>query len=277
MKGGEMIKLFASDFDNTLARHGFVSMENQKGIRILKDQGIDFCICSGRILSNLRGINRHYSFHAHLVGTNGSVVQTNEGKILGKKSFSLKQVKEILTLAREHHWYFFVYDQDTCYIPKERIKMISQTPLKNMISRFVHTKIYAIDYDFEPFISQSSGALKINIYPRKNELLLAKDILLNFKDVYITTASDNKYELMSSKVNKWEGIKVLAQELGIKEDEIAVIGDYDNDLPMIRSAKIGFAAKRANPRVLKECDLRVDSVYEAIKEVINYNWRQSNE
>lgn len=57
-------------------------------------------------------------------------------------------------------------------------------------------------------------------------------------------------EVFDPAVNKWEGLKLVAQRHGIGESEIVAIGDDVNDLPMIRHAGLGVAMGNARPEVL---------------------------
>lgn len=57
-------------------------------------------------------------------------------------------------------------------------------------------------------------------------------------------------EVFDPAVNKWEGVKLVAQRHGIGESQIVAIGDDVNDLPMIRHAGLGVAMGNARPEVL---------------------------
>lgn len=48
-------------------------------------------------------------------------------------------------------------------------------------------------------------------------------------------------EMFDPHVNKWHGLKNVADRYGIAHDNIICIGDDTNDLPMIRQAKLGVA------------------------------------
>ncbi len=48
-------------------------------------------------------------------------------------------------------------------------------------------------------------------------------------------------EMFDPHVNKWQGLKRVADMYGIGHDRIITIGDDTNDLPMIRHAKLGVA------------------------------------
>ena len=52
-------------------------------------------------------------------------------------------------------------------------------------------------------------------------------------------------ELFNRRVNKWQGLLCAAERLGVDPARIAVIGDQDNDLPMIRQAPLSVAMGNA--------------------------------
>jgi hydroxymethylpyrimidine pyrophosphatase-like HAD family hydrolase len=58
-------------------------------------------------------------------------------------------------------------------------------------------------------------------------------------------------EIFDPAVNKWEGVKLVAQRHGVAEHQIVAIGDDVNDLPMIRHAGLGVAMGNARPEVLE--------------------------
>jgi len=55
-------------------------------------------------------------------------------------------------------------------------------------------------------------------------------------------------------VTKWSGVMTLADEWGIRAEEICAVGDDVNDLPMIRAAGLGVAMGNAQPEVLAAAD-----------------------
>lgn len=61
-------------------------------------------------------------------------------------------------------------------------------------------------------------------------------------------------EIAPSGVSKWQGIRRLAGEWGIRECEICAVGDDVNDIPMIRGAGLGVAMGNALPEVRAAAD-----------------------
>ena len=52
-------------------------------------------------------------------------------------------------------------------------------------------------------------------------------------------------ELFDPTVNKWQGLRIAAGELGIDPANIIAVGDDTNDLPMVRNAPLGLAMGNA--------------------------------
>ena len=62
----------------------------------------------------------------------------------------------------------------------------------------------------------------------------------------------NNIEINAPGVNKGQGLKVLADRLGITMDEVMAIGDGINDLPMMQAVGIPVAMGNAMPEVRAE-------------------------
>ena len=62
-------------------------------------------------------------------------------------------------------------------------------------------------------------------------------------------AGRNIMEIASAHLNKLSGIKVLSDIVGIPLENIAAIGDSDNDLSMIEGVGLGMAVANASPAI----------------------------
>ena len=71
-------------------------------------------------------------------------------------------------------------------------------------------------------------------------------------------AAKNCFDISLKGVNKYTGILKLAQKLNINENEIAAIGDYGNDVDMVKNASLGLAVKNATDEVKKSAKLVLD-------------------
>ncbi len=69
--------------------------------------------------------------------------------------------------------------------------------------------------------------------------------------VYMTWAIPDRIELMPPHVDKAVALRALVREVGIDMADTLVIGDGDNDLPMLKAAGIGVLMGNAKPEVLQ--------------------------
>ncbi|MBR2551925.1 MAG: Cof-type HAD-IIB family hydrolase [Erysipelotrichaceae bacterium] len=86
-------------------------------------------------------------------------------------------------------------------------------------------------------------------------------------------------DIMRRGVSKWNGIRALADLLGIAESETAAAGNYYNDLDMIEKAGLGIAVANAVGPV-KEAAAYVtknDNNHDAVEEMIGYILREVEE
>jgi hydroxymethylpyrimidine pyrophosphatase-like HAD family hydrolase len=61
-------------------------------------------------------------------------------------------------------------------------------------------------------------------------------------------------EMSARGVTKASALAVLAEERGIKPDEVVAFGDMPNDLPMLSWAGTSYAVANAHPSVLAAAD-----------------------
>ncbi len=271
-----MIKLLCSDFDNTLAKRGRVPRINVDAIPKLKASGIQFAIVTGRVASNIISKADKYKIDAHIVGTNGSIVLEEGKELLFEHPIDNRIVHNIIQDCYENDWYYFIFDRDVVYIPEEKYRIVSKTPLIHIASFFAKTKVVATNHLLDQFEANGGCAHKINIYPKKSDVMAVREEYLKNDDLYVTWSNNNKLEIMAADVNKWNGILELAKKLGIEKHEIATIGDYNNDIPMIVNAEIGFAVGNAHQEIKEIADhvvrdAKAGAVAEAIDFIIDYN------
>ena len=60
--------------------------------------------------------------------------------------------------------------------------------------------------------------------------------------------------MFSSKVNKGKMLKKVAEYCNIKREEIIAIGDWDNDIPMLKYAGLGIAMDNGSKATKEAAD-----------------------
>lgn len=84
-------------------------------------------------------------------------------------------------------------------------------------------------------------------------------------------------EVFAPHASKWQGIRAVADTLGICDNEIAVLGDQINDLPMFEQAGCAIAMDNAIPIIrdsahhITRCN-NTHGVAHAIEQLIAGTW-----
>ncbi len=69
------------------------------------------------------------------------------------------------------------------------------------------------------------------------------------RELYIVRTWDYYLEFLSTRANKANGLRALADALGVDMSEAVAFGDADNDVPMLQAAGLGIAMQNASPAV----------------------------
>ena len=91
-------------------------------------------------------------------------------------------------------------------------------------------------------------------------------------------SSKTYYEILPSNISKGSALELLRSEYGFDKYKVAAIGDYDNDLTMVKTADLGAAPSGAQEIVRKSADLVLRSSCEenAVAELIEYIIQNDN-
>ena len=90
------------------------------------------------------------------------------------------------------------------------------------------------------------------------------------QDCSIAITSEQFLELMSPNASKGKALLMLAKSIGVSRENIACIGDSDNDLSMFEIAGLSIAVANATPSVLQVVDVVVSSASECgVAEAVN--------
>lgn len=71
------------------------------------------------------------------------------------------------------------------------------------------------------------------------------------KEFDFVRSEETLYEILPKNVSKGNILLKMAQILGVDEDKTIAVGDYNNDISMLKSAKVGVAVSNAVPDVKK--------------------------
>ena len=234
------IRLLLSDVDGTLVTNDKVLTDASKAaVRALRAAGIDFALTSSRPPRGMRMLVEPLSVTAPLAGFNGGVLMDpKDWSILESHAVDPKAAASVVELLIKRDLDVWVYTEDDWFVcdPKgahvERETFILQLPPK-VVSRF----------DAE----QTDHAFKVVGVSDDRAILAAAaeaaQALLG-GTASASRSSGHFLDITHPLANKGYVVEAMARRLGLRTDQIATIGDSDNDTLMF--AKGGFSIAMGN-------------------------------
>jgi Cof subfamily protein (haloacid dehalogenase superfamily) len=249
----KMIKLIGIDMDGTLLnKDKLISLENINAIKHAKEKGITSVIATGRPLCKtmieyykLLGLTGKGNY---LIAYNGAAIYDMDSyEILNSKYITGKDVKRIDKFVKLYsnlssHVYFFNREIKVMYE-----KLTKYTALEETVNEIKLEKHNYSDFNDDDKI------VKFMVVGEKEYLdEFVKEIPDElYKDYNILRSETFFLEFVNKEVNKYFGLKTVANLLGIKENSIMAIGDALNDLHMVEEAAIGVAMSNASNEIKK--------------------------
>ncbi|MGP4042555.1 HAD family hydrolase [Gracilibacillus sp. D59] len=255
-----MIKLFATDLDGTLLKPGnVIKQEDIDAIHRLKEQDIDFAVATGRMERDIVKICTEIKHDAHRISQNGAFVDTIDNQKILAKTFDAVTSSALHHAVSEFPNPFCITTADESYISFKTPEIKAMEEI--LYFPLVEGVDFANDYN-EAFLPS-----KYMLLGEQSDIVsFQKKINEAFHEVSETYLSDpHCVDIVPKGVSKALGLTALAEYLDIKLEEIAVIGDSYNDIPMFEMTSNSFAMSTAPEAVQQKASHVVDNVFEAIE------------
>ena len=237
-----MIKLITCDLDGTvLDDEKNIDSELKEVVTKLKEKGILFTVASGRSRELLLHILDYFNLvDIPYLCNNGANIFKND-ELIHVEAINSDYARDIAKMFHKEGIVFRVYALEDVYI--------------NGISDFFRARMKGYT---KPFIDYYPELDMDNIHVVKitadltnhNDLAehFTKEIS-KFPNTVFTKAEDNIYCVNATKANKGDAVEWIANYLGIKMDEVMAFGDNENDLPMLKKAKVSVAVENGEDYV----------------------------
>ena len=230
--------LILADYDGTLAdRSGRVSPENVEAIMAFQQQGGFFTIASGRSQDFIRNVAENVPLNAPVIALNGgAIVDPESFEVIKRTGGDEEFVRDYLSLIdpelsfETHLWHSSCVNsiwKNGCGAPE------------SSVSGWAPPVYKAIFVQKTPELA----------------LQLKETAKARFGDKYIIERSwPVGLEMLPAFSGKGNAARLLKRLMAGRVHTLIGMGDYENDVSLVREADIGIAVENALPCVKEVCD-----------------------
>ena len=257
-----------TDLDGTAVHsdHNVNAPMPQNNIDALKrfvDEGGLLSAASGRSHNSVKKLFNEVPITAPIVEANGAYVYDVETESYLSKTFIKTEVKKEL--------YEYVRKDPNLYLTTMKEDGTKRVEYgdgrEERILDFYRPLISKEDL----FENNNSKCGIVGSPERIDEVLVELESFKNRKDMTIARSAPIYAEIFDSKANKGAGIKKALELKNIKDRILVCVGDYYNDIDMLKIADIAICPENAVLEVKEICEyITCDDASGCLAEVIDY-------
>jgi len=285
-----MIKLIASDMDGTLLNSNHkISKENLEAIKKAESMGVKFTIATGRRFEDVKPLIDENDLKCQCIALNGGEYIDEEGKVLEGIYIDRKEASQIIDMIIKENIVAEVYTNQGLYSvnTKEealtevayRIKAFDPKTSFEEAIKYAETHPHFLDLkyikDIDEFLNSDIKIGKfVAFYNDEETTIKVKRKLESIERLAIASTFTKNIEINNKEAQKGLILAKVAEKMGIRRDEVMVIGDSFNDYSMFTEFPISFAMKNAVPQIKEAAKYITDTndnagVAKAIYKVFN--------
>lgn len=235
------VRLVASDMDHTLLDgSGAFPPGFADDLRQLGEAGIVFVAASGRPLYTLRAMFPE-SDHIAFISDNGGTV-TYRGEVLFQSLLPTASYQEMIarTLA-ETTGVPVICGIESSYVWRGHQQHEAELRRFQTMIEFVDD-LSQVDVPADKFTAYFADRASRHFYDTVFEPAYGADFS-------VTVGGTAWMDIMNPGVNKGNGLRVLAEHLGLEHDQLMAFGDTDNDLEMLGTVYHSYAVSNADEAI----------------------------
>ena len=225
------MQILVSDLDGTLIQDRKIDELVLRKLYHFTNEGNKFVIATGRGAGQVVHLQKAtgYSF---AVCCNGSLIIDSSGEIIYAKYMDKKDVEKFIKIIPED---LLVFMSDGFDIV--RVKQGDAIPYENICFISVTAKDFSAKrvHEFKKEVSE----LNLNISAVINSVHL---------------------DLGPSDISKANGIEIVQEILGVKDEQISVVGDQENDISMCTRYENSYAITDGSPLLKEVSNHQVDNI-----------------
>lgn len=259
--------LICTDCDGTLTNsEGKLSKENADAIKYFQEEGGLFTLATGRFPSHVKMFEDRLCINAPIVSLNGTALyDVHKEKLISKWTMDKADCYELFFYINTHwksiweYWFNYNVHESVVYKPMEH--SMEDKSFESLFETMPE-EIYKI----------------VIVQPEDVTSIIQKDLRDKFGDRFrFDTSWPNGLEIQDINSGKGIAVKYLKEHMDKEIHTTIGIGDYENDISLLKYADIGYAVDNALESVKKVADrITVSNNENAIEAVINKLYINNN-
>ena len=250
--GDVRMKLLAVDMDGTcLNSQKILPTETLAALQKAQDHGLIVVPTTGRTLHWLPNGLQRWGGYPYVISSNGAkIYDCKKEQTLLESGISNERAVALLEACRGKGLGLTAHVQDDYYLQGLLLLILGRRSFREDADRFRYTR------DLSRLIQRrKTDVEEVQIFLMKPENRSVMDnILRDFPELSVSW--DKTYvEIMAQGVSKGTALTVLGEHLGIGKEDIACIGDNENDMAMFDAAGLRFAMGNAVPALKNRADV----------------------
>lgn len=234
------IKMIVSDLDGTMLDNNYqIPQENKIAIKKALLKGVKVTLATGRMHNSAKKYAKELHIELPIISYNGAVIKTLQDEIIYEAQLDKDIAKDILNYAFQEKIYIQTYKDDNFFYEKE-------TPQSLFYEAASTLQGQAVGKDGLLKMSLNTPKLLLVASSSDKTQAIAKKIQKHFGDkILVMQSSPIFIEILPPHVDKGHAVLLLAHKEKIKQEEVMVFGDSENDLPMFNIGAYSIAMQNA--------------------------------
>ncbi len=252
------IRLVATDLDGTLLNnHGQISDVTKDSVRTLKGLGMRLAIMTARAHSSAERIADELDMKSPIISLDGGLIRLPHTDENVFASYMKADVVRTVIMEAEKR-----FSSVALFVDDKMLRLESDTLLPSYIDSLELDTI-----EVENLLPYADRTIQIIIGAESRGIIkaIARKAIGFFSRVAVNVYRSSQHgdrwylEIKNKNYSKATGLAHLEKYFRVSKDEVAVLGDFKNDLEAFKRAGIGVAMKNAVWELKERADLVTDS------------------
>ena len=260
-----MIKLIASDMDGTLLneRHN-IDKETVVAIKKAEEAGIVFAISTGREYDTVEPLLKENNIKCQCVLMNGAEYRDEDGNILEEINIEQKTATEIIHILQKEKVSARIFTNKGIYTTDTKEEALKEMVYRTLSFNPEFTQEEALEFakmqpyfvnlnyisNLDEFLNSEMEIRKFVAFHSNIELInRMKKVIGELEGIAVSSSFRDNIEITHVTAQKGIILAKVAERMGLKREEVLVLGDSFNDYSMFTEFSESVAMGNAIPEI----------------------------